>query len=332
MTGSSWASAFTDLQDGIDLAVSGIEVWVAEGTYVPGAVESDAFLTKSGVRVYGGFAGGETVRQLRDWNAHPTILSGEIGGPDATDNSWHVVVAGGSNSTAMVNGVTITRGYADDVFNPWGGGVNAGGGGVTLVNVTLIDNLALYGGGGAWAGVGGVIRAYNCSFIDNQAPNHPGGGLRVDVGAALERLILVNCLFAGNTAWSGGGLRLEGANPEPPVFVNVTVSGNTAHTGPGGGVDLFGTGAITFTNCIFWGNSAWIDPQIAGDIQSLTLNHSIFEGGLDRNRNRQPGHRSILRQPGHRLPAQPRFSRHRRRRQYRDPPRPRRPRRGSHHR
>ncbi len=183
--GSSWASAFTDLQDGIDLAVSGIEVWVAEGTYVPGAVESDAFLTKSGVRVYGGFAGGETVRQLRDWNAHPTILSGEIGGPDATDNSWHVVVAGGSNSTAMVNGVTITRGYADDVFNPWGGGVNAWGGGVTLVNVTLIDNLALYGGGGAWAGVGGVIRAYNCSFIDNQAPNHPGGGLRVDVGAAL---------------------------------------------------------------------------------------------------------------------------------------------------
>ena len=36
-SGSSWADALTSLQDGIDLAVSGIEVWVAEGTYVPGA-------------------------------------------------------------------------------------------------------------------------------------------------------------------------------------------------------------------------------------------------------------------------------------------------------
>ena len=276
--GSSWTDAFTGLQDGIDLAVSGIEVWVAEGTYVPGNTRDDAFVTKSGVRVYGGFAGGETVRQQRNWSAHPTILSGEIGESEATDNCYHVVVADGSNTTTMLNGVTITRGYAaGHAWHTFGGGVRAWGGGVILVNVILIDNYASHTGGGAYAVVGGVINAYNCRFIDNRAPAGNGGGYWGEIGRAPEPLTLVNCVFTGNHAGRGGGIHLEYANLKP-VLVNLTIFGNTADGG-GGGVHFLSTGAITFDNCIIWGNSSWVFPQVYVDIPSTTMNHSIFEGG-----------------------------------------------------
>lgn len=275
--GSSWSNAFTDLQEGIDLAVSGIEVWVAEGTYVPGPAQSDSFLTKSGVRIYGGFTGGETVRRQRDWNLHPTILSGEIGGPDATDNSWHVVVADASNTTAMLNGFTVTRGYAGDVFHPYGGGVYTWGGGVTLVNVTLIDNDGRYGGGGAHANVGGVINAYNCRFIDNRALLGTGGGYWGSVGSAPQPLTLVNCVFTGNSAFRGGGLYLEHASLEP-VLVNLTISGNTADSG-GGGMYFLSTGTITLDNSIVWGNTAPGDPQGFFNPTPPTVNYSIYQGG-----------------------------------------------------
>jgi hypothetical protein len=276
--GSSWTDAFTDLQDGIDLAVSGIEVWVAEGTYVPGAVETNSFATKSGVRVYGGFAGGETVRQQRDWNAHPTILSGEIGGPEATDNCRHVVSASGSNSTSVLNGVTITRGYADQTtIGFYGGGVSAWGGGVTLVNVTLIDNFAHSAGGAAYASHGGVIKAYNCRFINNRAPEGYGGGYWGDLGVAPEALTLVNCVFDGNSAFRGGALHLKYSNLEP-VLVNLTISGNTAEQG-GGGMYFLSTGAITLNNCIIWGNTSWTMPQGYFNPTAPTINSSIYEGG-----------------------------------------------------
>ena len=159
--GTSWTDAFTDLQSGINAAASGIEVWVAEGTYLPGTARGDSFLPKNGVRVFGGFAAGETIRQQRDWNAHPTILSGDIPG----DNCYHVVRAEGSNTTAMLNGVTITNGLANGGgLNDHGGGVRAHGGGVTLANATLSNNQAnFYGGGISTDNPGTVI---HCRILE----------------------------------------------------------------------------------------------------------------------------------------------------------------------
>ncbi len=69
--GSNWENAFTDLQDALSAAVTGDEIWVADGVYKPGSPRTNSFALKSGVALYGGFAGGETSRSIR--NGSPTV-------------------------------------------------------------------------------------------------------------------------------------------------------------------------------------------------------------------------------------------------------------------
>jgi len=277
--GTTWSNAFTDLQDGIDLAVSGIEVWVAEGTYVPGTSRSDSFLPKAGVRVCGGFTGSETMRIQRDWNAHPTILSCEIGAAAATDNCYHVIRAETANPYAVFDGVTITRGYANGgTIEDYGGGVRARGGGVTLANVTVIDNYAQAAGGGAMANLGGTIKAYNTSFVNNRAPYFEGGAYYGSVASAQPQT-LVNCVFANNSAWRGGGIALTSSGLQPEL-VNLTLSGNTA-SGEGGGIYVNApTIQFVIHNSILWGNTG-PNPQISAyaGVNWPEVNHSIVQGG-----------------------------------------------------
>jgi hypothetical protein len=70
--GSDWDNAFNNLQDALSAAVSSgeiCEIWVAEGTYRPdeggGFSPGDRFASfnlKSGVAIFGGFEGGDSVQ------------------------------------------------------------------------------------------------------------------------------------------------------------------------------------------------------------------------------------------------------------------------------
>ena len=133
-TGFTWADAFTDLQDAIDFinatSCSVItSVWVAEGTYIP-SVEVDVssfglqerektFDLPDGISFLGGFPNtGDPILADRDFNANPTILSGDIGTPgDNTDNSFHVVLAEGVSSATVLDGFIIQDGYAEGGSN-----------------------------------------------------------------------------------------------------------------------------------------------------------------------------------------------------------------------
>src|SRR5574342_685318 len=85
-SGTSWANAYGNPQAALANAAC-TEIWVAQGTYKPtnGTDRTISFVLKSGVALYGGFAGSETLLTQRNLAVNPTILSGEIGSAAAAD-------------------------------------------------------------------------------------------------------------------------------------------------------------------------------------------------------------------------------------------------------
>ncbi len=149
---SGWADA-CELQTALGAAFSGDQIWAAEGIYYPGpsGVVTYTFRLKSGVALYGGFAGTEASLEERDWTEHLTILSGDIDG-DGTlaGNAYHVVTSAGVTTTAVLDGFTITGGNANgsDSLHRWGGGMYNDGSSPTLTNVIFNGNTATSSGGG----------------------------------------------------------------------------------------------------------------------------------------------------------------------------------------
>lgn len=148
--GTSWPTAFSSLNTGLEVAVAGDEIWVAEGTY------RTRLTLKNGVALYGGFAGGESVRSQRDWSSHPVILDGAI--PPLFNRPsgipWAnpvVIVPADASSTTRLDGFTICNSTA--------GAIYCAGGAPVLANNTIIDNQtdSLFGGCGLLADASSVV-------------------------------------------------------------------------------------------------------------------------------------------------------------------------------
>ena len=91
--GNSWDTAYNELQDCLDklhTESDGGEVWVKSGIYIPNSVPEwkirvgkttgihQSFSLYDNIRLYGGFAGGETQRDQRNFAKNPTYLSCQI--------------------------------------------------------------------------------------------------------------------------------------------------------------------------------------------------------------------------------------------------------------
>ena len=139
--GKTWTTAFLHPQDGVDAASTGEEVWAAEGTYARRGSGDTVLLTmKSGVAIYGGFAGTEVLRGERDWVAYMTTLDGET-------LVYHVVTGA---LDATLDGFTVTGGNAD------GSPPDDVGGG--MYNDAIVD-----------------LTVENCTFSGNSADGDGGG-------------------------------------------------------------------------------------------------------------------------------------------------------------
>jgi uncharacterized repeat protein (TIGR01451 family) len=255
--GTSWATAFTDLQQALAVANPGPgqtkEIWVAAGTYKPTALPSrdSTFSLKNGVAVYGGFAGTETAQRQRNWSTNVTTLSGEIGAAGSSDNSYHVVTIPSTvTSSGVLDGFTISGGNANgSAENSNGGGTYISGGSPTLTNLTLTANNSSANGGGVFIS-GGSPTVSNVTFGGNSAAIY-GGGMYVSSSS----LAVTNVAFSGNTAHSaGGGMYVQSGNP---TLTGVSFSGNTAEsagTYMGGGGMYVESGSPTLTGVTFENN------------------------------------------------------------------------------
>ncbi|MGB2988028.1 MAG: right-handed parallel beta-helix repeat-containing protein [Phycisphaerae bacterium] len=195
------------------------------------------------------------------------------------ENSFHVVTADETDDGTVLDGVTISAGFASEVS----GGVHMGGGlrtrpGVraTVAHCTFRENLAVVGGAifddgqvdlidcefvGNIATDGGALyqRPFaqatltDCVFRDNAAGH--GGGMFIDVSQPTLR----RCTFISNFAGYGGAVYLEGLHQVcgivEPTILDSTFVGNTAMY-RGGALYVADYGEPTIVQSIFSGNSA----------------------------------------------------------------------------
>lgn len=259
--GSSWASPFVDLQDAINAAQSGDQIWVARGIYLP-SVPSDptdprtaSFVMPHGVAIYGGFAGYEATLARREKLFDATILCGDIGTPGIPfDNSYHVVVMNGTTSfvTSTLDGFTVRDGYGQlGALSPSrGAGITvrlAGGTHTpTLVvrNCTIRDNTADIGGGIAVTNLGKMVISHS-KVIDNFADLR-GGGAFVQTGYLLSAN---TCWIENGTVERGGAVYVNSTAPGWVRFTNDVMTSNEADEG----------GAIYVAGGEFTNGSAHVD-------------------------------------------------------------------------
>ena len=268
--GTSWADAYQGvggLAAALTASVSGDQIWVADGTYKPTTGTSrTVFLTmKTGVGIYGGFAGGESKLAQRNVATNVCVVTGDLLGNDSgsanlTDNSYHVFVGSAAAATAILDGFTIRGGYANGAtasnYDKGGGLIVTGSGSPTIRNCTFVGNRCTFGGGAVY-----VLQA-GATFTDCRFENNVGGSYGGAFDMNTTTVTFDRCWFQGNTAARAGACETFGVSQTR--YTNCVFTGNSATGTNGGGALWIGnSGTVTARNCTFVANSA---TSLAGGI------------------------------------------------------------------
>lgn len=286
--GSSWANA-TTLTKALDKAVAGDQIWVQGFETLTGGnlyrAPKEGFAVKSGVQLYGGFAGTESRLSQRVTLGKPyqlkyrSVLSGDIQKNDTvgsvdlifpangtrSDNATHVLSvnldptqASGNNNTypTVINGFSIGNGQAAGTGDAGkGGGIyvygdNSKGGVFRIERCFLISNYATQGGAvyvdASVKSVNGETSLINQSVVFNNAAGDRAAVENQAGGIYLAgEATVVNTSIFNN---GNGGVRLSSGSK----VVNATIARNT-----GAGVDMTagGSGDAHVYNSIIWGNT-----------------------------------------------------------------------------
>ena len=273
--GLSWAQAIT-LENALSLAKAGDEIWVKGYEDITGHIykaPKGGFVLPSGVGMYGGFAGDETIKNNLPTGRHKyqmkyqTALVADIDTNDKasqqliiypendtrTDNVTHVLTLqmgvtpdntnDGSKPT-IVSGFLIAAGNAKGVNTS----ANGRGGGIYVVNNSNDGNAQSR-----------FFRISQCNFANNYGMR--GGAIYVDNSCTNQQSAISYCSIFNNVAGKrgtseneGGGMWIDGT----ATVYNCNINNNT-----NGGIRLSSTSKIV--NCSVIANTvSAVDLTAAG--------------------------------------------------------------------
>ena len=273
--GSSWTNAIT-LTEALSRAKAGDEIWVKGYEDITGHIykaPEGGFVLRSGVAMYGGFAGDETIKNDLPTGRHKyqmkyqTALVGDINTNDKasqqliiypendtrTDNATHVLTLqmgvtqdnpnDGSKPT-IVSGFLIAAGNAKGDNSTSDGR----GGGIYVVNNSNDNNASSR-----------HFRISQCNFANNYGMR--GGAIYVDNSCTNPQSAISYCSFFDNVAGKrgtseneGGGMWIDGT----ATVYNCNINNNT-----NGGIRLSSTSKIV--NCSVIANTvSAVDLTTAG--------------------------------------------------------------------
>ncbi len=267
----SWATAATNIQDAVDVAVAGETVLVADGRYTltNQILIANAITLESQNNLGATIDGNGSVRCLRITGSGVTvdgfrIQNGYLSGSAYNETLYGANVYCSNDDSTIQNciisgGTALTTRYA----KARGGGAYNG----TYVNCTFSNNIARYTGTGYGSNTevkGGAVYSgilENCVVVNNSAtrPNNFGPPT---YGGGLFGGEATGCILQGNYARAGGGAYTSTLK-NCLVVENETLSGAA-----GAGVlnstiesctvaDNIGQGIYggSATNCIIYGNT-----------------------------------------------------------------------------
>lgn len=273
--GLSWAQAIT-LENALSLAKAGDEIWVKGYEDITGHIykaPKGGFVLPSGVGMYGGFAGDETIKNNLPTGRHKyqmkyqTALVGDIATNDKasqqliiypenttrTDNATHVLtlqMGVTQDNTNENNAPTIVSGFLIAAGNASGENTSANGrgGGIYVVNNSNDNNASSR-----------HFRISQCNFANNYGMR--GGAIYVDNSCTNPQSAISYCSFFDNVAGKrgtseneGGGMWIDGT----VTVYNCNINNNT-----NGGIRLSSTSKIV--NCSVIANTvSAVDLTTAG--------------------------------------------------------------------
>ncbi len=315
--GNSWDNAISELADALLWARTQyneasatwnsdepLQIWVATGTYLPMYSAEDGNYTEDGgrsnsfvlvpdVQVFGGFDPDAGIETLDDDRLLPndengTILSGDIGTEgDESDNANHVVISAGTIGSTVLNGLTLSGGYAfadpgdvitvneETVHHNRGGGIFISNSSPRLSHLLISNNSANEDGGGVH-NLDSSPAITNVIFEGNFA-GYNGGGMNINTVLNTEDSspTFTNVVFAENKADEEYGYGGALSNGGAPIFTNVTFTKNIS----GSGGAIYNAGTLSMTNSIIWGNDAPYYGKEIYNSGTINLYYSLYREG-----------------------------------------------------
>lgn len=258
--GSSWqnASNLNTALDATNGAASGDDVWVQQGTY------NGPFSIKSGIKVYGGFIGNETIVSDSDPMVNETIILG-----NATNRCISLI---DSDSTTLLRGFHLKNGNVN-IFV--GGSAGIGGGALFIKdsNALIVQNII----SNNFSEIGGAVYVYggSPSFVSNTFHNNGVNGCLSGGAVFIRRgnVTFHNCLFYENEAVEGGAVATKGI----ATMINCTFADNMATKTAKDIHDYLGGSVIK--NSILWDSDPLPTVQISNPRGGISVENSLIKEG-----------------------------------------------------